>query len=161
MFNNISFQNEIIDNPNFINSLSDSLDNGLSDPLDNSFDYLGYVYIPRFNVKRLIKYGTSSDVLDDGFVGMHFISSDICGDGLIILAGHNTSNVFSSLHSISIGDEVFIFSRCYKKFIVYDVKVVSSDDTYYMTSNRSNELLLITCMRKEGYRLFVFLREEL
>ena len=141
----IVVQNEIIDN---------SFKNG------DFYDYLGYIEIPRFNIRRLIKYGTDSSVLDSLYVGMFYLSHDIDSDDLIILAGHNVSIVFSRLHDILIGDYVYLgsISRV-KKFIVYDKRIVSDSDFSFF-DNRYNELLLITCDR-EGYRLLVFLREVL
>lgn len=125
-------------------------------------DYLGYLYIPKYNIERVIKYGTDSDVLDSGFVGMHRLSGSLDGSDLIILAGHNISNVFSRLHDIDIGDFVYINSyELSRKFVVYDKKIVNEYDFSYLTNNRSNELLLITCTFSKGERLLVFLKEDL
>ena len=38
-------------------------------------DYDGYIYIPRFNIKRLIMRGTDGYTLDQGYVGMYDSSS--------------------------------------------------------------------------------------
>ena len=122
--------------------------------------YDGYIYIPRFNVRRLIKKGTDSSILDDLYVGIHDLSCDIMSDCLVILAGHNVKSVFSSLHDISIDDEVFICSFVTRRFVVYDKKIVSENDFSYFY-DRPNELLLITCTDNDGYRLLVFLREVL
>ena len=76
------------------------------------------------------------------------------------MAGHNILGVFSKLHDISIGDYVYLGSSSrIRKFIVYDKKIVSESDFSYF-GNRLNEMLLITC-DKEGYRLLVFLKEDL
>lgn len=123
-----------------------------------SFD--GYIYIPKFNIKRIIKNGTSSDILDSNYVGMHELSGELYDSDLIILAGHNIDNVFSKLHDILIDDVVFIRGENIdRKFIVYDKRVVSEYDFSFF-NNRSNELILITCDKK-GFRLLVFLREAL
>lgn len=122
--------------------------------------YLGYIEIPRFGVRRLIKSGTSSDILDQLYVGIFDLSGNLDSSDLIVLAGHNVSNVFSSLHSVSNGDLVYIeYKGGFKRFVVYDKRIVNEYDYSYF-NNRKNELLLITC-DKEGYRLFVFLREDL
>ena len=145
----ISVQNKIIDSV-FSVDVEDS---------SGSSDYSGYIYIPSFNVKRLIKSGTSSDILDNGYVGI--LSGDLNSSDLIILAGHNIFTVFSSLHDISNGDYVFIRNSVIdRKFIVYNKIVVSESDFSYFY-NRNNELLLITCTDTAGYRLLVFLREDL
>ncbi len=128
---------------------------------DISFnDYLGYIYIPKFNIKRLIKYGTDKDILDEEYVGMHRLSGDLHGNDLIILAGHNTSNVFKSLHQSDVGDYIFIDSKVSRKYVIYDKKIVNDDDFSYLLDNRMNELLLITCTNKKGERLLVFLKED-
>lgn len=134
------------------------IDNVLNVDVD---EYLGYIYIPRFNIKRLIKHGTDSYILDDLYVGLYESSALLDGTGLIILAGHDVPIVFSKLHNISIGDDVFIRGNgINRKFVVYDSVIVSEDNMSYFT-NRDNELLLITCTDKKGYRLLVFLREVL
>ena len=134
------------------------IDNAFS--VDVNTDYLGYIYIPRFDIKRLIKSGTDLDVLDSGYVGMYYKSGNLIDDNLIILAGHNIKTVFGSLHSISVGDYVYLCGFNFnRKFVVYDTKVVEEHDFNYF-HDRRYELLLITC-DKQGYRLLVFLKEEL
>ena len=127
----------------------------------DDIDYLGYIYIPRFNIKRLIKYGTDNSILNDGYVGIHSLSGELEDNDLIILAGHNVSNVFHKLHSISIGDVVYIHTfNVQKKYVVYDYKIVDESDSSYF-GKRNNELILITCTKHSGERLIVFLKEEL
>lgn len=162
----ISVQNEIIDNVFNMDVGDDgtSSDSSITYSSSNIVyeDYLGYIYIPRFNIKRLIKSGTDDSVLNGNYVGMHRLSGSLDSDDLIILAGHNISNVFSKLHSINIGDVVYINSRILsRKFVVYDKKVVNEYDGNYLYNNRFNELLLITCTKNSGERLIVFLKEEL
>lgn len=163
----INVQNEIIDNV-FSMEITDGDDNLLRDFLNFKSvsyideSYLGYIYIPRFNIKRIIKFGTDDDVLNAGYVGMHKLSGALDNDDLIILAGHNISNVFSKLHSISIGDFIYINTKkISRKFVVYDKQVVSEYDINYLENNRNKELLLITCTKVSGERLLVFLKEEL
>ena len=145
----------------FINSYQQYdifVQNKIIDNAFNSFD--GYIFIPRFNIKRIIKYGTDSSVLDSNYVGMHELSGELDGVNLIILAGHNTDNVFGRLHHINIDDVIYIKGDTYdRKFTVYDKRVVDEYDFSYF-KNRHNELMLITCDKK-GYRLLVFLREDL
>ena len=125
-------------------------------------DYLGYLYIPKYDVRRIIEIGTDSSVLDSGFVGMHRLSGCLSCNDLIILAGHNIPNVFSKLHNMDVGDVVYINSyNLSRKFIVYDKKKVNEYDFSYLINNRKNELLLITCTMNKGERLLVFLKEDL
>lgn len=139
--------------------VSDVFDNSSPNYID---DYLGYLYVPKYDFKRVIKSGTDSSVLDSGFIGMHRLSGDLSSDDLIILAGHNIKSVFSFLHSINIGDYMYINSYNFsRKFNVYDKKVVNEYDFNYLINNRNNELLLITCTRNKGERLLIFLKEDL
>ena len=140
-YHDIVVQDKIIDSPFVLDS------------------YDGYISIPRFGIRRLIKSGTDSDVLDSLYVGIYESSGSLDGSDLIILAGHNIDSVFSRLHDICVGDIVFINSGSDRKFVVYDKKVVNEYDFSFF-NNRYNELLLITCDKK-GYRLLVFLREDL
>lgn len=167
-YNNVKdvyVQNKIIDNM-FIYD-SESIKNEVSDSNVYNInyevsDYLGYIYIPRFNIRRLIKNGTDSSILDSNYVGVHELSSSILDDDLIILAGHNVFNVFSRLHDININDLVILGSSgVSRKFLVYNKVVVNEYDFSYLNSNRKNELLLITCTNKSGERLLVMLKELL
>lgn len=157
-------QNRIIDNV-FSIDVSDNSSVGSTQYSNNSLsinDYLGYISIPKFNVKRLIMNNTDSDILNASYVGMHGLSGDLESDDLIILAGHNVSNVFHKLHSISIGDVVYIQTfNVLREFIVYDIRIVNEHDFSSLVSNRKNELLLITCTKHNGERLLVFLKEVL
>lgn len=157
----VHVQNKVIDN---IFSINVSDNNDSYEVIYNDLsidDYLGYIYIPRFNIKKLIKYDTNSSILNDGYVGLHRLSGNLDNDDLIILAGHNVSNVFHKLHSICIGDYVYINTYIsQRKFAVYDLKIVNEYDVSDLTNNRKNELLLITCTEHSGERLLVFLKEE-
>lgn len=157
----IYVQNEIIDNM-FMYDIEE--ENDVKEIINDDIidDYFGYIFIPRFNIKRLIKNGTDSSVLDSNYVGMHELSSSIDEDDLIILAGHNVSNVFSKLHDIDIDDEVILGnSSVSRKFVVYNKIVVNEYDFSYLNENRKNELLLITCTSNSGERLLVMLKEVL
>lgn len=155
----VSSQNRIIDDIFYID-VSKENDSVPNDVVYS--DYLGYIYIPKFNIKRIIKYSTDDDILDDLYVGIHRLSGSLSDDDMVILAGHNVSSVFSKLHNISNGDEVYINSYDFsRKFIVYDKKIVDEYDIDYLLDNRKNELLLITCTQKSGERLLVFLKEVL
>lgn len=160
---NVEVQNRIIDQVFHYDNSSSLVNDNLNTSSDNSFgEYLGYIFIPKFNIKCVIKNGTNDDVLNAGFVGIHGLSGSLGGNDMIILAGHNISNVFSKLHSILNGDHIFINSYNFsRKFIVYDKRIVNEYDISHLLENRKNELLLITCTKKSGERLLVFLKEVL
>lgn len=140
----IHFQN------NIINNHYNSIDNNIS-----------YIYIPRFNIKRIIKSGDEKEILDSFYVLLCEESASLYSDDLIILAGHNVRNVFSKLHEIDIGDSVIIFNGGYdRNFKVISKNILAENDLSMFYDTTKNRLLLITCANK-GYRLVVLLEEVL
>lgn len=119
--------------------------------------YEGYIYIPKFNYKNLIKKG--DDALDENYVSMHKLSSDIGENKNIILSGHNNRYVFHKLYLLKVGDEIIIsdFKNEYK-YIVKEKKIVSIDDSSIF--NDDNILTLITCTNDTQKRLVVICTEK-
>ena len=113
--------------------------------------YEGYLYIPRFNYKNLIKIG--SNVLDDNLIELTKYSDNI-GDSNIILAGHNNQYVFNKLYDLDIGNEIVIsdFNIDYK-YVVTEMKYIKVND--YSVFNNDNSLTLITCTNDNQKRYVV------
>ena len=127
---------------------------------DNFIDILGYIEIPKFNIKRIIKYGTNKEVLDNNYVGLHENSSNLDDRGNIILAGHNIDNVFKSLHKISIDDEIIInTSQNSYLYKVIEKKEISVFDTEYLKQQSEDILTLITCTNDKSKRLLVLAKK--
>ena len=121
-------------------------------------NYLGYIELKGYGVKRLIVYGTSNNILDKGLVGMLSVSSNLYDEvGNIILAGHNTINNFKSLHYMNIGDEISITTH--KKtynFEIIEKNTINPDDfSYFKQVNNEKILTLITCNYNGKKRLIV------
>ena len=126
----------------------------------NNDDILGYIEIPKFNIKRIIKYGTNKEVLDNNYVGLHENSSNLDDRGNIILAGHNIDNVFKSLHKISIDDEIIInTSQNSYLYKVIEKKEISVFDTEYLEQQSEDILTLITCTNDKSKRLLVLAKK--
>ncbi|MBR2603475.1 MAG: sortase [Bacilli bacterium] len=117
--------------------------------------YEGYIYIPKFNYKNLIKKGDKA--LDENLVSMHKLSDPIGGSN-IILSGHNNKYVFHKLYNLVVGDEIIISDfNIDKRYIVNEIKKVSIDDSYIFNIDG---LKLITCTNNNQVRLVVICIEK-
>ena len=117
--------------------------------------YEGYIYIPRFNYRNIIKRG---NVLDDNLVELLSFSDEIGGSN-VILAGHNNRYVFNKLYNLKIGDEIVIsdFSIDYN-YIVTELKYIKVDD--YSIFSNNDSLTLITCSDNNQIRYVVIAKRR-
>lgn len=121
-------------------------------------DYLGYIEISNYNIKRLITSGTEKKLLDKGLVGTLSVSANLDDDfGNVILAGHSTSNVFNNLHHIKIGNQIKIVSHksTYYYYITEKITINDNDMSYFKQVNDKKILTLITCKNNNKQRLLV------
>lgn len=119
--------------------------------------YEGYIYIPKFNYKNLIKKGDQA--IDENYVSMHELSSGITDKGNIILSGHNNRYVFHKLYKLSVGDEIIISDFNIERLYTVDkIKYVRVDDSSVF--DKENKLTLITCTNDTQKRLVVICTEK-
>ena len=117
--------------------------------------YEGYIYIPKFNYKNMIKKGDKA--INENLVSMHSLSDPIGGTN-IILSGHNNKYVFHKLYYLSIGDEIIISDfNIDKRYIVNEIKKVNIDDSSIFNIDG---LKLITCTNNNQVRLVVICIEK-
>lgn len=118
--------------------------------------YKGYIYIPKFDYKNVIKKDSSA--LDENLVLMTNFSDEIGGNS-IVLAGHNNRYVFNKIYYLNIGDEIIISneSKDYK-YIVNKTKYIKVDD--YDSLNNKDSLTLITCTNNNQERYIVIAKRE-
>ena len=118
--------------------------------------YEGYLYIPRFNYKNLIKIG--DNVLDENLIEMLSFSDKI-GESNIILAGHNNNYVFGNLYDLDIGNEIILsdFNLDYR-YIVKELKYVKVND--YSIFENKDSITLITCTNNNQKRYVVIAKRE-
>lgn len=118
-------------------------------------EYLGYIEIPKYNIKRLIKKGMSNKILDSNYVGYKKIN-----DNLILLAGHNVNNVFHKIHYLDKNDLIYININkliTYKVIKKYEIKV---DDYSILNKKYNNETIIImTCTTNKNRRLIVIAKK--
>lgn len=113
--------------------------------------YRGYIYIPKFDYKNVIKKDKSA--LDENLVEMTNFSDEIGGSN-IVLAGHNNRYVFNKIYYLKNGDEIIITdnSKDYK-YVVDKAKYIEVDD--YDSLNNKDSLTLITCTNNNQERYIV------
>lgn len=118
--------------------------------------YKGFIYIPRFNYKSVIKKDKSA--LDENLVEMTNFSDEI-GKSNIVLAGHNNKYVFNKIYYLEKGDEIIIsdFKVDYK-YIVDKTKYIEVDD--YNALNNPDSVTLITCTNNNQERYIVIAKRE-
>lgn len=125
---------------------------------DISYEYEGYLEIPKFNIKRLIKKGETEDILSKNYVLYYnsFVSLDKNNFNIILL-GHNIESVFRFLHYLDIDDEIILVTHknCYQ-FEVYDINIIPETETSVLNETHDNKTLtLITCMKNNKNRLLL------
>ena len=119
--------------------------------------YEGYIYIPKFDYKNLIKKGDKA--LDENYISMHELSSGIIDKGNIILSGHNNKYVFHKLYKLNIGDEIIISDfNIERLYAVEKIIYTSIDDSSIF--DKDNKLTLITCTNNSQKRLVVICTEK-
>lgn len=121
-------------------------------------NYLGYIEISNYGIKRLITTGTDKYTLDKGLVGTLSVSANLDDEfGNIILAGHSTSNVFQKLHYTKIGDSIKIVShKNTYNFVITEKHTINDNDYSYFKEIKDKKILtLITCKNNSSQRLIV------
>ena len=118
--------------------------------------YSGYIYIPKFDYKNLIKEG--DDSLNENLVELTNFSNSI-GSDMVILAGHNNKYVFNKIYSLDIYDQIvisdFLVDYSYK---VIEKKYIEVDDFSYFIND--NSLYLITCTNNNQERFVIKAKRE-
>ena len=124
-----------------------------NDNIDNI--YSGFIYIPKFNYKNLIKEGNES--LDKDLVMITDFSQNI-GEEKVILAGHNNKYVFNKIFNLDIDDQIIIsdFSIDYN-YKVKEKKIIKVDDFSYFNDDG---LYLITCTNNNQERFIIKAKRE-
>ena len=111
-------------------------------------DYLGYIEIKSLNIKKLISYGTSDEVLNNNVVGLHKITKDIDSEfGNIVLAGHNNKYVFGNLVKIKLNDEIILTThkKTYKFKVIKKDIIDENNFNYFIDYQDEKIITLITC----------------
>lgn len=121
-------------------------------------NYLGYIELSNYGIKRLITTGTDKATLDKNLVGTLSTSANLDDEvGNVIMAGHSTSNVFQKLHYMRIGDQIKIVTHKNTYFykITEEHTINDTDMSYFHKVEDKKILTLITCKNNGNQRLIV------
>lgn len=121
-----------------------------------SYTSIPYIEIPSINITRVIKEDDSQDILDDGYVVIFNDNKDLYSINNLILAGHNTVNIFKNLKKIKLND--FIYIRYKNTKFTYKVnskKIINVKETSYLDETQYKNISLITCTNDDQKRFLV------
>ena len=135
--------------------LASKIDNVITGKKEKSI-YEGYIYIPKFGYKNLIKKNESA--LDENLVEMPEYSDEIGGNN-IILAGHNNKYVFHKIYYLEKGDEIILsdFLSDYK-YTVDKIKYIYVND--YDSLYNDDSITLMTCTDNNQERYIVVAKRD-
>jgi len=119
----------------------------------DSHKEVDYIYIPKFNIKRVILNDTSNKTLDNYYVGRMNLNIS----NLQILAGHNINSVFHKIHYLNINDIVYVNDTIYKVISYKEIRV--NDYTILNTKYNCPTLILMTCTTNQNKRYIVTLKD--
>lgn len=132
-----------------------------NDEIKLTNNYLGYIELSNYGIKRLITNGTNKATLDKGLVGTLSTSASLDDEfGNIILAGHSTKNIFQKLHYMKIGEEIKIVTH--QKTYIYKITekhtINDTDMSYFNKVSNKKILTLVTC-KNNGYQRLIVIAE--
>ena len=119
---------------------------------------IGIVEIPSLDIKYPVFEGAGSVKLNEG-IGHMTNTTELCGKGNCVLAGHNGSRrgvYFTYLCNIEAGAKVLLINRKKEKheYTVKEMKVVNPCDEWVTKHTEEESLTLFTCA-EHGTKRFV------
>ncbi len=119
---------------------------------------IGIIQIPSLDIKYPVFEGAGSVQLNEG-IGHMTNTTELCGKGNCVLAGHNGSRrgvYFTYLCNIEAGAKVLLTNRKKKKheYTVKEMKVVNPYDEWVTEQTEEENLTLFTCA-EHGTKRFV------
>ena len=119
---------------------------------------IGIIEIPSLDIKYPVFEGAGSVQLNEG-IGHMTNTTELCGKGNCVLAGHNGSRrgvYFTYLCNIEAGAKVLLTNRNKEKheYTVKEMKVVNPYDEWVTEQTEEESLTLFTCA-EHGTKRFV------
>lgn len=119
---------------------------------------IGIIEIPSLDIKYPVFEGAGSVQLNEG-IGHMTNTTELCGKGNCVLAGHNGSHrgvYFTYLCNIEAGAKVVLTNRKKEKYeyTVKEMKVVNPYDEWVTEQTEGESLTLFTCA-EHGIKRFV------
>lgn len=130
------------------------------------FVMLGYITIPKTNVKQPILDSVTPDSLNAAVAALYPSNPELNGPGNVVIVGHNYRNgkFFSDNNKLSVGDKIMIKDNngteltytIYKKFQTTD-----TDTSFYTRdTNGKAEVTLSTCTDDSKARIIILARAD-
>ncbi len=120
---------------------------------------IGIIEIPSLDIKYPVFEGAGSVQLNEG-IGHMTNTTELCGKGNCVLAGHNGSRrgvYFTYLCNIEAGAKVMLMNRKKEKheYTVKEMKVVNPYDEWVTKQTEGESLTLFTCAEHGTKRFLV------
>lgn len=120
---------------------------------------IGIIEIPSLDIKYPVFEGAGSVQLNEG-IGHMTNTTELCGKGNCVLAGHNGSRrgvYFTYLCNIEAGAKVFLTNKSREKheYAVTETKVVNPYDEWVTEPTAGESLTLFTCANHGTNRFVV------
>lgn len=157
----VEYEGNIIDN--IVQSSTTNTNSGIrTKKTYNNFVMLGYIEIPKTNVKYPILEKETNKSLEMA-VAVRYPTNNIVLNqpGNIVIAGHNYRNnsFFSNNKKLSVGDLIYITDETGSKvsYTIYEIFSATPEDTSFYTRDTAGkaEITLTTCSDDGNSRLIV------
>lgn len=127
----------------------------------NNFVMIGYIEIPKINIKYPILEKETVASLEQSVAVRYPDNPKLNESGNVVIAGHNYRNgqFFSNLKNVSTGDVVKITDTTGKtlSYTIYEKYETTAEDVAYITRNTGNntEITLVTCTDDSNARIVI------
>lgn len=142
--------NKKIDKVKHINIITNSIN------VKTNYTNVPYIEIPSINVTRVIKSENNQKVLDDGYVIIYNDNKNLYEINNLVLAGHNTINIFKDLKKTNLNDLIYIrYKNTKYTYKINSKKIINVREMSYLDETPYSNLTLITCTNDDQKRLLV------
>lgn len=175
-----NINNEINNNENEDNSNGEIIDNIIAPPSNPStpsgttnkktyyegFVMIGYITIPKTNVKLPILDTVTPDSLNTAVAALYPSNPKLNEPGNVVIIGHNYRNgkFFSDNNKLSVGDKVLIKDTTGRElsYTIYQKFQTTEQDTSFYTRNTNGvaEITLSTCTDDSKARIIILAKAD-
>ena len=130
------------------------------------FVMLGYITIPKTNVKQPILDQVTPDSLNAAVAALYPSNAQLNEPGNIVIVGHNYRNgkFFSNNNKLTVGDKITIKDNTGRElsYTIYNKFQTSEQDTSFYTRNTNGkaEITLSTCTDDSKARIIILARAD-
>lgn len=151
---------------NNISGIGNQNDNVKKKTYYKGFVMLGYITIPKTNVKQPILDTVTPDSLNTAVAVLYPSNPQLNQPGNVVIIGHNYRNgqFFSDNDKLSVGDKILIKDNSGKEltYTIYQKFQTSEQDTSFYTRDTKGaiEITLSTCTDDSKERIIILARVE-